>query len=350
MPPPAAATDLFATFVASRSPAGAWAAAACYLGSRMPDKRARSTREAVDAAIARLAERQEGVVSRAQSARLGATRAMVASRVASGRWLRVHSGVYRLAGAPPSWRGSLIAACLAYGSGAAVSHRAAAALWRFPGFEEPVVELTVPRERGRIPGIIVHRVAPIAKADRTAIGAIVVTTPARTLIDIASIASPNAVEEALDDALRRGLVTIPLLRRRIRDLAVKGRPGIARIRSLLAMREGTVAPMSVLETRVLRLLRRARLPAPVLQYEVRERRRLVAVVDFAFPHARVAIEADGYRWHGSRARWARDLARRNALTALGWQVVHVTWDDLTTRPRETVATIRATLARARTSP
>ena len=75
-------------------------------------------------------------------------------------------------------------------------------------------------------------------------------------------------------------------------------------------------------------MKRARLPTPVPQYTVRDRGRVVAVVDFAYPDQRIAIEADGYRWHSGRSSWQRDLLRRNELTRLGWRVIHVTAHDL----------------------
>lgn len=67
---------------------------------------------------------------------------------------------------------------------------------------------------------------------------------------------------------------------------------------------------------------------------------MVARLDFAYPEILLAIEADGFRHHGDKAGWNRDLARRNALTALGWRVIHVTWDDLRERPREIVRHLR----------
>jgi very-short-patch-repair endonuclease len=79
---------------------------------------------------------------------------------------------------------------------------------------------------------------------------------------------------------------------------------------------------------------RAGLPKPAIQHEIRDRGRLVAIVDFAYPDVRLAIEADGYRWHSGRARWRTDLQRRNAVTALGWRIVHVTWEDLERTPDE----------------
>jgi very-short-patch-repair endonuclease len=183
--------------------------------------------------------------------------------------------------------------------------------------------------------------------DITIVDGIPVTTPARTLIDLAAKESPRIVEEALDDALRRGLVSRVRLRWRIDELGRRGRPGIDVIRSLVAARTpGTSVPQSVFETRLLRLLREAGLPAPALQHEVKTAGRLLAVVDFAFPDLRLAVEADGYRWHSGRASWEHDRARRNALTSAGWKVVHVTWNDLNHRAPETVAGIKAAIVRS----
>lgn len=123
-----------------------------------------------------------------------------------------------------------------------------------------------------------------------------------------------------------------------------GRPGIVAIRSLLDARDPSSAvPRSVFETRLLRVLKAAGLPTPTLQHQVRDDRRVVAIVDFAFPAARLAIEADGYRWHSGRARWEHDLARRNTLTSLGWRVLHMTWTDLTTNPTAMIHRIETAL-------
>jgi len=182
--------------------------------------------------------------------------------------------------------------------------------------------------------------------DVTTIVGIPVTTPARTLIDIAADAHADVLEEALDDALRRGLVKMARLRWRIAETAERGRPGIRALRNLVEARTTMSAPQSVLESKLVRLLRRSEVPAFKVQHHVRERGRLVAIVDIAFPAAKVAIEADGYRWHSSRLRWEHDLARRNALTALGWRVIHVTWRDVTDHSAKTVDAIAGALRRA----
>lgn len=297
--------------------------------------------------VARIAGSQHGVISRAQALSCGVGGRTIDRRLSSGVWDRLYPGVYRLAGAPATWRQSLLAACLAWGEGAVVSHRAAAALWGFPGFEPRGVELSVPRGRQRGHGHTVHRPVSLTRVDVTTSDAIPLTTAARTLIDVAACAPLDLVEEALDDALRRRLVTVGLLQRRLQELRDPGRRGCGAMARLISARANTAnVPQSVLETRLLRALRRAGLPMPAIQHRIRTHRG-PAVIDFAYVESRVAIEADGFRWHSSRQQWDRDQARNNALTMLGWTVVHVTWPQLRDRPAEVIDAIRVTLSRTR---
>jgi very-short-patch-repair endonuclease len=254
--------------------------------------------------------------------------------------------VFRLAGSPHSWLQDLMVGCLAWGSGTAVSHRSGAALWELEARHHGAVELTVPRSRRRAgPGLVHRHLLPAA--DVTTIGRIPVTTPSRTIIDLASVLPQDAVEEALDDALRRGMASIPSLRRRLAAIGRPGRKGTAMMRRLLESRDPSVAvPESVFERRLLHVFRRAGLPEPKLQHEIRSDGRLVAVVDFAYPQAILAIEADGYRWHSGRARWDHDRTRRNRLTLLGWRIIHVTWTDLTHHPDAVIEAVRTALTAA----
>lgn len=295
--------------------------------------------ESIDRLVAVLARRQHGTFTHAQAAELGAGRSVIRRRVETGRWERVHTGVYRLAGSQPSWHQQLLAACLAWGPDSVISHFSAAPLWRLIGFMPGPIELCVPRERKRaVRGCVVHRPRLLPAVDVTVIGTIPVTTPARTLVDLAAVVSVETLEEALDDALRRGLVSLSRLRWRAQEIGRMGRPGVTKLRGLIDAGSAGV-PQSVFETRLLRVLKRAGLPQPELQYQIRDRGKLAAVVDFAFPKARLAVEAEGYRWHSGRLRFEHDLARRNRLTRLGWRVVHVTWRDLTERSDDLVADI-----------
>lgn len=175
-------------------------------------------------------------------------------------------------------------------------------------------------------------------------GRIAVTSPARTLVDIAAGASPARLETLAVEATRVSLVTLDELYERAGEMAAQRRPGA---RAILRLVDGWdrhgATPESVLESRLASLLRRGGLPPPKSQYRVLRGGRVVARLDFAYPREMVAIEADGYRWHGDVTRWRSDLARRNELTRLGWTVLHFTWHDVTKRRENLLATVRAAL-------
>jgi hypothetical protein len=130
-----------------------------------------------------------------------------------------------------------------------------------PGFEPDLVEVTVPRNRRRaVPGIV-HRPRTLPQVDVTTLDAITVTTPTRTLLDVAAVVPGDVVEEALDDALRRTLVSLSRLRWRMHETARRGTPGAATMRALIDARVGVSAvPQSVFETKLLRLLKLAGFP------------------------------------------------------------------------------------------
>jgi len=301
--------------------------------------------EPADARLARWAAERHGVVSRREAMDLGATPRMIHWRLATGRWQELHPGVYRLAGAPRTWRQHVLAACISCGLKAFASHRAAGALRHLDGVEQGRIEVTVLRgARTRRTGVLIHETPSIPEIDVEVVDSIPATAPTRTLIDLAALIPKDAVEAALDDALRRGLTSLPRLSWRLGDLARRGRPGVAVIRALIDARTDAPVPGSALEKRFEALVRRARLPVPVPQHAIRVRGKLIALVDFAYPEIRLAIEVDGYRWHSGRARWEHDLARRNRLTSIGWRVIHVTLRQLQTRPDDVAQTIAAAMA------
>lgn len=270
---------------------------------------------------------------------------MIERRLATGRWEQVLPGVYRFGGTPGSWKQDLMAACLHAGDCAGASHRSAAALWELQGVDGHVVEIITPR-RLRHPGVIAHRTR-IPRRRLTTMDGIPATNPARTLLDLGAVVPPWVVEDALDDALRRRLVDVRSLRRLLDADGARGRNGTGVLRALLEDRSPGHAPAeSVLETRLAALLRRSTLPYPVQQHEVRVGGRVVARVDFAWPDVKVAVEADGYRFHSGRRAWRKDRSRRNVLTGAGWRVLHVTWEDLRDRPEVVVGDIRRALRSA----
>jgi very-short-patch-repair endonuclease len=303
-----------------------------------------ATSAEVDAAIAKTAAQQHGLITRGQAIGAGVTNRMIQTRIASGRWERLERSVYRLQGSAQSWKQSLMAICLSQPA-AVVSHSSAAALHQFPGFEEGPLEFTVPRgKRLRRLGIIVHETRLLNDRDVVRIGGIRVTAPHRTLLDLCATSPMELVEESLDDLVRRGLVSIPRMRWELEEYASNGRDGVDVMRHLLDARQPSVVPESVLETRVLRQLRRSGLVEPETQFAIRERGKILAIIDFAYPSHLIAIEVDGFRYHSGRSKWQRDLSRRNVLTARGWRVIHVTADDLKDCLRGVIQTIKTLLA------
>jgi hypothetical protein len=145
--------------------------------------RASGTSDGIDRTIAAMAGRQYGVVSRAQLTALGVTRGHIQRRVGSGRLLRLHPGVYAVGHRAPRREAPWLAAVLACGDGAVLSHRSAAVLWQIADRERPRPEVTV-RARRRTPGLVVHR-GRLAGVDVVVHQSIPVTSPARTLADLA---------------------------------------------------------------------------------------------------------------------------------------------------------------------
>src|SRR4051812_25632030 len=165
------------------------------------DMRCGSRPRSPDAAVAALAGRQHGVVARRQLAALGLRSAAIDRRVAAGRLHPIHRGVYAVGHTVLALRGRWMAAVLAAGPEAVLSHRAAAALWAIrPGTWIEVTAPHAPRRRG----IVGHR-GTVAPDERTVRDGIPVTTVARTLLDLAAILEPRLLERAMDEAEHAGL-------------------------------------------------------------------------------------------------------------------------------------------------
>jgi hypothetical protein len=302
-----------------------------------------------DGQIARLAAVQHGIISLRQVRELDPTTEAVKSRIASGRWLSPHEGVYRIAGAPVTWRSRVLAACWAGGTRAVASHTTAAALWDLPAGRTDIVEVTCPRwRRARHEGLLVHETTLIEERDRTTIESIRTTSPERTLFDLARRTRPVMLDANIDVALRLGLVTLDVLALTVERLATKGRPGGSRFRAAIASRVGGVAsPESVPERLLADALVLQGLPAPTLQYEVlTSSGQFVARVDLAYPDWRILIEYDSYQEHVGKLALVRDSARRNALQELGFVVLTATAVDVRDRARRLATSVRRLRERA----
>jgi hypothetical protein len=238
-----------------------------------------------------------------------------------------------------------MAAQLWAGPGAALSHLTAAAIWRLRDTRPAVIDVVTNRNV-RAAGVRVHR-ATVAHNDVARSGAFTVTSADRTLIDLASVLNEARLESCLEEALHQRLLDPADLRIRLSSCGSRGRRGAGTLRQLLDMRGPDCAPTeSDLETLLLRVLRKARLPAPQRQYEVWNGHEFVARLDFAYPDAHLAIQADSYRWHSRRRAWEKDIHQRNKLQVLGWRLRPTTYGELKYRP-ELFAKDVAYLLRAR---
>jgi hypothetical protein len=281
-----------------------------------------------------VADEQHGLITHGQAIALGATERNVGYRVEAGLWDRVHLGVFRVRGAPVTFAQQLVAACLAIGPEAAASHRAAAMLHGVLTYREPPVEVTTTRLRSpELRRVVVHRLADLNERWVQVVDGVRVTTPARTLVDLGAVAAPQTVEAALDRAAGRRLVTYRDVRDAMLAVARKGRRGVGTIRRLLDERIDRVLPAGVLEARMASLLRNAGLPEAVPEYTVTdEHGGFIAVVDFAYPDRRVAIEVDGYEFHSTPKAVDHGNARDRLLIAAAWAPVHFSWNDVERRP------------------
>jgi very-short-patch-repair endonuclease len=292
-----------------------------------------------DREVAALAAEQFGVFARKQAAAAGLSEEAMSRRVMSGRWDVVFPGVYRLPGTTRTGRQRAMAAVLWGGDESAVSHTTAARLLRLEGTRSARLHLTLPTKFGRRPhDFVLHRMATLPPKDLVIVDGIRCTSATRTVIDCAALLGDEALEAAFEHARRMGLTSAAALARRAAELCGRGRPGSTRVRRLVALQQTGARPLeSRLEVRVARLLRGSALPRPVRQHVVGRFR-----LDFAWPARGVSCECDGFEHHGHRFAWKRDRDRLAAIEAAGWRVVHVTWDDVSRRPDQTIA--RITLA------
>jgi hypothetical protein len=305
--------------------------------------RAQGRVELAESRIARVAAEQHGVFSRQQALQADFSVRMIEHRVARSRWAAVDHGVHRPRTTAPTWSLVVMAACLA--GPAVASHRAAARLWGFPGFDDAAPEVTAYRHRRRRPDSVVWHESWFLNetGDATVLDQIPVTSATRTIVDLSTVASIEAIEIALDNARHRGLTDAG---RVAAELDRMRRPfGTKRIRKVLELKVPDDGPAeSPLESRAAMVLRSSNLPRVVPQFEVFDDGMFVGRVDFAWPDRLVALEVDGFSVHGNRVAWERDLERGSRLAAAGWRVHRITNDRLAD-PDRIIAELRRSLVR-----
>lgn len=288
-----------------------------------------------------LAERQHGVVGRDQLAEIGLKPRAIDRRIGAGRLHPLHSGVYAVGHRVVSREARWMAALLACGPGAVLSHRSAAVLWGIRKTAPETVDVTLCR-RSRSSRAIKRHVAVVPQDERDVRLGIPVTTAARTVLDLAATSPIDVVERDLRQLeylrLTDRVSAAALLRR------YPGRRGVRRLRIALERLEGTDGNLrSPLEQRFLRLLDRHDLPRPRLNAWIPVPGGQVQV-DCLWPEMRNVVELDGWQAHGTRAAFRADRARDRRLHLAGYTVTRFTWSDLSDEPETVARDLRTLLA------
>jgi very-short-patch-repair endonuclease len=287
---------------------------------------------------------QNGVVTLAQLEEIGLTGEAILKRIARGRLYRIHQTVYSLTPGVMTERGRFMAAVLACGTDAVLSHRAAAYLWGIvDGWVVPI-DVTAPNRRGRSPaGVAAHRDGSLQPIDKTACHGIPCTSPARTLLDYAGVEPEWKLRKVVSEAEVLGILDPGA----VRSVLKRGRRrrGVARLRLTLdTLHPQTRRTRSDLERRLLALCEKAGLPEPEVNVWLDAPGGDPLQADFLWRDARLIVEADSRQFHDTASAFERDPRRAQRLELAGWRVSRCTWSQVEREPQPLAAIIRGLLA------
>jgi very-short-patch-repair endonuclease len=279
-------------------------------------------------------------LARRQLLELGFTEKVIDNRLATGRLHRVLPGVYAVGRPALTQHGRWMAAVLACGPDAVLSHLSAAALWEMVRTANEGIEVCVPyRSVRRQPGIAVHRRMTLTDTDMSRYQGIPVTSPVCTLVDLAAKLNRHRLEAAINEADKLDLVDPEQLRSDVAGM--KRRPGAKALRETLDYRTFTMTD-SQLERLFLPIARRAGLPKPLTGQYVNGFK-----VDFYWPDLGLVVETDGLRYHRTPAQQARDRIRDQAHLAAGLVPLRFTRAQVRFEPAYVQATLEAVVSRLR---
>jgi len=301
---------------------------------------------AIDELARRLSAAQHGGFARWQLREVPNVDQMVRSRIASGAWVRAETGVYTLAGLPPDRERPLWVGWLAVGPDAVRSHECAAERHGIgPVLTGRLVFTTRHGDHHRIDGVTVHQLRDLLPHHVLTIDGMPTTTVPRTIVDLAAVSSPTRLARVVETTVQAGLTTDDAIGVVLGDVARKGKWGMARLATVLAGRApGNPVPDSVLERLLLEAVLAVGNPMPVAQFAHPGRHPTLGCVDFAYPDARIILEADGRRWHQRIADMKRDRARDNEAIRAGWLTMRFMWEELRSDPLDVGAAVAETRA------
>jgi len=289
------------------------------------------------AAVAELAGRQHGTVAAWQLLRLGFTHGWIQHQVRIGWFHPVFRGVYAVGHPAIGLKGRAMAAVLAYGPEARLSHWWAARHFGLLDYAPSLIDVVVIGNHKAQRGIKIHRVKPLHERERTTHQGIPITTVPRTLLDLAAVATKQQLRRATNEAARQDWLdkraTTELIERH------SGRAGIANFRAVIdAVHPQTSRTRSDLEVAFLTLCRRHRLPEPVMNTKVEG-----FLVDAYFPGTHLIVELDFWDYHRTRIEFAGDRMRDAALSERRYHVCRVPDQWLDRDPAGVARTLRSLL-------
>jgi predicted transcriptional regulator of viral defense system len=292
--------------------------------------------------VAEVARRQHGLISAAQMQDLGMSQGTVGHRAQLGSLHRVHQGVYAVGHSLLSREARFMAAVLACGPGACLSHRSAAELWGIREDRREAVDVTAANRRGRAPkGVAAHRDRMLAPADRAERFGIPCTGVAKTLLDLAGVVPLGQLRRSIAEAEVLRLLDHRALRALMRRN--RGRRGVARLRLLLdEVHPATARTRSELERLFLRMCSRASIPEPEVNVLLNAGGRQYRP-DFLWRDAGLIVEADSRRFHDTDSAFSSDRQREQRLQLAGWRVTRCTWEQVEREPKVLADVIRALL-------
>ena len=291
-----------------------------------------------DRAMAELAGRQHGVVARSQLMELGMGRRAIDERLRRGRLHLLHRGVYAAGHRVLSREGRWMAAVLAAGPEAVLSHRSAGVLWGLTPAWRGEIEVTTPRRVRARRGICVHRSA-LADDESTVVDGIPVTSPFRTLLDLAGGLKMRQLELAWNELEVRGLTDLMPLRELI--ARYPGRRGSANLRALLEGAGSDGVTRNEFEESFIGLVDKHGQSRPRVNADLKVRDRFFEI-DCLWERERLAVELDGGA-HRTRRRFESDRQRDRMLIAEGWRTARVTWRQLRDEPDAVIADLHLAL-------
>ena len=289
--------------------------------------------------VAVLASTQHGVVAFWQLIEVGLRPGAIKSRVHAGRLHRIYRGVFAVGHPSLSREGQLIAAVLAYGPDALLGQWSAAELWKFTSNSRPLIDVVSAADRRSRPGIAFHQIKTLDPGDRTKRHNIPVTSPVRTLLDVATVAAPAQLASIVEEAGRLGWLNRSAMQQLIERNA--GRSGVKALRAALEELDPSARwTRSELEALFLRTCRAHGIQPPIVNARVEG-----FEVDCLWPAARLIVELDGYEFHRTPAAFERDRRRDALLKRAGYEVLRVTYAWLTSDPDGVADTVRTLLER-----